>query len=154
MTWFDALLVTLWAAITALGVLRGVAGLLWGLGMGAVLLLCGALGAGFWPAVALSLLAGAGLSALTGWIRPAPSTAWRSVLNLLAGTVGGLIAGDWPPQRWPWLFPCKVRLTLLAWAAFTLRHAFTQISERRCVVPPWLNSCAPFGRAPAGCAPY
>ncbi|MFC6661645.1 hypothetical protein [Deinococcus multiflagellatus] len=31
-TWFDALLVTLWAVLTALGARRGLAGLAWGVG--------------------------------------------------------------------------------------------------------------------------
>lgn len=97
-TWFDALLVTLWAVVTALGARRGLPGLLWGLGgvaacMAANLLggaLAGAPGARAGLAALLAVLLGAGLAALLRRTLPAPlERPW----HVAAGALGGFAFG-------------------------------------------------------------
>ena len=57
-TWFDALLVTLLAAMTALGARRGLAGLVWGV-LGVLgILVANALGLGLLPAASARLESG------------------------------------------------------------------------------------------------
>ncbi|SEJ77233.1 hypothetical protein SAMN04488058_11822 [Deinococcus reticulitermitis] len=89
-TWFDALLVTLLAFVTALGARRGMHGLVWGLSGVAICVLVNALLnvpllAGF-----LALLLSAGASLLAVRLIPEPGgQAWRR----WAGGLGGLALG-------------------------------------------------------------
>lgn len=55
-TWFDALLVTLLAILTALGARRGLSGFIWGLSSIAICLIAGALSISLWFAVGLAFL--------------------------------------------------------------------------------------------------
>ncbi|MEF2276850.1 hypothetical protein V3W47_00975 [Deinococcus sp. YIM 134068] len=89
-TWFDALLVTLWAILTALGARRGLAGLAWGLGGVAACFLANVLAAG--AALAALLALGLGVAVAVGTRRLVPgglTYPWHS----LAGAVGGLALG-------------------------------------------------------------
>ncbi|WP_293909419.1 hypothetical protein [Deinococcus sp.] len=86
-TWFDAVLITLLAATTALGARRGLAGLVWGVGCVVVCFLSNVLFAG-WPALPLAALLGFAVA----WF------ARRLVIqaepwHLVAGAVGGLLLG-------------------------------------------------------------
>lgn len=89
-TWFDALLVTLWAVVTALGARRGLSGLVWGLGGVAACFLANLLGAGALLATGLALLLGVVLALATRrllrghLVRP-----W----HLGAGALGGFALG-------------------------------------------------------------
>ncbi|WP_034385675.1 hypothetical protein [Deinococcus sp. YIM 77859] len=92
-TWFDALLVTVWATVTALGARRGLAGLLWGLGGAAVCFLANLLARGALSAAVLALLLGAVLALILQ--RLVPSTTdrlWQAAAGALGGfTLGGLL---------------------------------------------------------------
>lgn len=92
-TWFDALLVTVWAIVTALGARRGLSGLVWGVGGVAACFLANFLSpasAGAWLALPLAVLAGAGLAAVLGRLVPAPvERPW----HLAAGALGGFALG-------------------------------------------------------------
>ncbi|WP_420594430.1 hypothetical protein [Deinococcus sp.] len=90
-TWFDALLVTLLAAATALGALRGLAGLVWGVGGVAVCFLCNALFAG-WPALPVALVLGLGVA----WAARQVSVSMGGALevwHVALGGLGGLLIG-------------------------------------------------------------
>ncbi|WP_272976534.1 hypothetical protein [Deinococcus geothermalis] len=89
-TWFDALLVTLWAAVTALGARRGLSGLLWGSGSIVVCLLANVLSRAALPALALAGLLGTGLAVLTRRLLPTPLD---HPLHLAAGALGGFALG-------------------------------------------------------------
>ncbi len=86
-TWFDALLVTLLAAATALGARRGLAGLAWGVGGVAVCFLSNFLFSG-WPALLAAALLGTGVVWLSQRLGPGQET-WQ----LASGAVGGLLLG-------------------------------------------------------------
>ncbi|PTA67780.1 hypothetical protein C8263_11630 [Deinococcus arcticus] len=89
MTWFDALLVTLWAVLTALGARRGLAGLAWGAGGLAACFLANALVDS--PAAALlAALLGVGVAVATLRLIPTPlEHPW----HLGAGALGGFLLG-------------------------------------------------------------
>ena len=89
-TWFDALLVTLWAVVTALGARRGLAGLAWGLGGVAVCLLANLLTRAAIPAALLALLLALALSFVIRRLIPDP---FRLPWFLGAGAVGGFLLG-------------------------------------------------------------
>ncbi|MBZ9750897.1 hypothetical protein GO986_21105 [Deinococcus sp. HMF7620] len=89
MTWFDALLVTLWAVITALGARRGLAGLAWGVGGLAAAFLANALVGGPLAAL-LSAALGVGIATVILRLVPMPlENPW----HLGAGAVGGFVLG-------------------------------------------------------------
>ncbi|GAA0513925.1 hypothetical protein [Deinococcus depolymerans] len=89
-TWFDALLVTLWAVLTALGARRGLAGLAWGVAGVAVCFLANSLGAGAPAALILAVLLAFGTAAAIGRLIPAPlEQPW----HLGAGALGGFLLG-------------------------------------------------------------
>ena len=87
-TWFDALLVTLLAATTALGARRGLAGLAWGAGVVAVCFVCNVLFRG-WAALPAALLLGFGVAWLARRLIGPVIETW----HLGVGAVGGLLAG-------------------------------------------------------------
>ncbi|GAA4006025.1 hypothetical protein GCM10022631_16710 [Deinococcus rubellus] len=87
-TWFDALLVTLLAATTALGARRGLAGLAWGVGIVAVCFVCNALLSG-WVALPAALLLGFGVAWLARRLVGPVIETW----HLAVGAVGGFLAG-------------------------------------------------------------
>ncbi|WP_343216674.1 hypothetical protein [Deinococcus aestuarii] len=106
-TWFDALLVTLWAAMTALGVRRGLAGLVWGLGGVAACFLANMLARG---AVAAGLLAlGLGLGVALAARRLVPEPASRP-WHPLAGALGGAALGGVLVATLALGFPLEVRV--------------------------------------------
>jgi hypothetical protein len=94
-TWFDALLVTVWAVVTALGARRGLSGLAWGLGGVAACLLANLLGrtvsgGGTLLAVPLAALLGAGLALVIRRQVPLPlERPW----HMAAGALGGFALG-------------------------------------------------------------
>ncbi|GGL03971.1 hypothetical protein [Deinococcus radiotolerans] len=89
-TWFDALLVTLWAAVTALGARRGLSGLAWGLGGIAACFLANALSGNAIIAVILSMLLAVGIgTAITSRIQNPLDRPW----HLGAGAAGGFALG-------------------------------------------------------------
>ncbi|EYB66986.1 hypothetical protein DEIPH_ctg055orf0014 [Deinococcus phoenicis] len=89
-TWFDALLVTLWAVVTALGARRGLSGLVWGLGGVVACFLANVVGAGALIATSLALLLGAALALITRrLLRGHLDRPW----HLGAGALGGFALG-------------------------------------------------------------
>ncbi|GGM18790.1 hypothetical protein [Deinococcus aerophilus] len=107
-TWFDALLVTLWAVLTALGARRGLAGLAWGLGGVAVCLLANALVGGALAAGLMALLLSVGGAFVISRLIPNPlEQPW----HLLAGAVGGFALGGVLISTLALGFPLDVRVT-------------------------------------------
>lgn len=89
MTWFDAILVTLLALVTALGARRGLAGAVWGVGAVAVCWLCNLLSG--LPALVAAVLLGTGLALGTQRLAvPHQDLPWWQGL---AGALGGLAFG-------------------------------------------------------------
>lgn len=106
-TWFDALLVTLWAAMTALGARRGLAGLVWGLGGVAACFLANVLGGG--PIVAAPLALGLGVAVALAARRLVPGHAARP-WHPLAGALGGGVLGGVLVATLALGFPLEVRV--------------------------------------------
>ncbi|MFC4639196.1 hypothetical protein [Deinococcus hohokamensis] len=107
-TWFDALLVTLWAAVTALGVRRGLSGLGWGVGGVALCYLANSLGLS--PLLSALLAAGLGLALVAGLrrlIRSPVETPW----HLAAGALGGFVLGALLVGTLALGFPLDMRVT-------------------------------------------
>lgn len=103
-TWFDALLVTLWAGITVMGVRRGLAGGLWAvLAYGAVLL------ANFLLSPLLAVLAAVALGLVAAWgaaraLWLVPVQPW----HLGVGALGGFAVGFLLVAALALSFPVKV----------------------------------------------
>ena len=91
-TWFDAVLVTLLAAATALGALRGLAGLAWGVGCVAVCFLSNFFFAG-WPALVLAAVLGVGIAWGARRLNAERQGAELEIWHLGAGALGGLLIG-------------------------------------------------------------
>lgn len=108
MTWFDALLVTLWALVTALGIRRGLAGLLWGVGGVAACFLTNTLVGHAGAAAGLALLLAVGLSVVIHRVIPAPA---EHAGHLAAGAVGGFLLGGVLVGTLALGFPMDVRVT-------------------------------------------
>lgn len=92
MTWFDAILVTLLALVTALGARRGLAGAAWGLGAVAVCFVSNLLSGV--PALLLALLLGAGLVWLSHQLSQRLGheiPLWQSWIGGLGGLAFGLV---------------------------------------------------------------
>lgn len=87
-TWFDALLVTLLAATTALGARRGLAGLAWGVGCVAVCFLSNFLFRG-WAALPVAALLGFGVA----WLAQRLLGPLQETWHLASGAVGGFVLG-------------------------------------------------------------
>ncbi|MFC5847190.1 hypothetical protein [Deinococcus petrolearius] len=107
-TWFDALLVTLLAAMTALGARRGLAGLAWGV-LGVLgILVANALGLGVVPALLVALvLSVAGALAIGRLVRNPLEEVW----HLVAGAAGGLLLGAVLAGSLALGFPYELRAT-------------------------------------------
>lgn len=109
-TWFDALLVTVWAVVTALGARRGLPGLLWGLGGVAACLLLNLAArqvGGLLLAAGLAVGVGAALVlALRRWHPAAPERPWHPV----AGGLGGAALGGVLVATLTLGFPIEVRV--------------------------------------------
>lgn len=90
MTWFDALLVTLLAMITAFGARNGLTGLFWGISGVAICLIVNIFNLGLIVSLVLAVLLGGGIafamSRLVG-------TAADQPLSLLLGGIGGACMG-------------------------------------------------------------
>lgn len=108
MTWFDALLVTLWALITALGIRRGLAGLLWGLGGVTICFLINRFVGQPLVAGALTLLLAVGLSAVSHRLIPTPA---EHAGHLAGGALGGFLLGGVLVGTLALGFPLDVRVT-------------------------------------------
>lgn len=109
-TWFDILLVTLLAAVTALGIRRGVAGLAWGVGGLAVAWIANAvanaLGLGPLVSLALGLALGVAMSFGVAALLPRPlEQPW----HLLAGGAGGLLLGMLTVSSLALAFPLQTK---------------------------------------------
>lgn len=90
MTWFDVLLVSLWAAVTALGARRGLGGAAWGLLALAACFLVDLLAPGGLVGAVLALLLGLGaVWAARRLVPEGLNQAW----HLLAGGLGGFLLG-------------------------------------------------------------
>lgn len=91
-TWFDALLVTLWAVVTALGARRGLAGLAWGLGGVLVCFVSNLLARAAIPAAILTLLLSLALSVGVRRLLTDPlSRPWFPVVGGLGGFALGAV---------------------------------------------------------------
>ena len=89
-TWFDALLVTLWAAVTALGARRGLSGLAWGLGGVVTCFLANAISRSALISLPIAALAGVGLgTVITRRVQNPLDQPW----HLGAGAAGGFALG-------------------------------------------------------------
>lgn len=107
-TWFDILLVTLLAAVTALGVRRGLSGL--GLGLGGLLIawLANVLGLAAPLALLLGLALSFGLSVgLSQWLPRPLEQPW----HLLAGGIGGFLLGGLLVASLALAFPLSTQKT-------------------------------------------
>lgn len=107
MTWFDALLVTLWAVIAALGARRGLAGLAWGLLGLTICFLVGTLGSPL-VAAAAALVLGLGSAVATARLLPHPA---EQPWHLLAGGAGGFALGGVLIATVALGFPLDLRVT-------------------------------------------
>lgn len=108
MTWFDALLVTLLAVVTALGARRGLAGLAWGVGALVVAFVANFLGLGAVPAALLALLLGAVSGFAISRLIPDPlERPWHMVV----GGLGGLLLGGVLMSSLALAFPMALRAT-------------------------------------------
>lgn len=107
-TWFDALLVTLWAVITALGARRGLAGLIWGLVGLAVCFLANSLALGPLVSVLVSVLLSAGAALAIARLIPLPL---QQPWHLVAGAVGGFCFGGLMIATLALGFPLDVKVT-------------------------------------------
>ncbi|RJF72550.1 hypothetical protein D3875_14370 [Deinococcus cavernae] len=108
MTWFDALLITLLALVTALGARRGLAGLAWGVGALVVAFVTNVLGLGGVPSAVLALLLGAVSGLAISRLIPDPL---ERPSHMLAGGVGGLLLGTVMIASLALAFPMAVRAT-------------------------------------------
>jgi hypothetical protein len=107
MTWFDALLVTLLAMVTALGARRGLAGLGWGLGGVATCFLANFLGTGAVVAGIIALALSAGVAYASQRLIPNPlERPW----HLAAGAVGGFALGGVLVTTLALGFPIEMRV--------------------------------------------
>ncbi|MCP2015511.1 hypothetical protein L1280_002673 [Deinococcus sp. HSC-46F16] len=111
-TWFDALLVTVWAVLTALGARRGLAGLAWGAGGVLACWLANRAGqaAGGWAlalgaALVLGLALSVGLRRLV-LTQAGPAPRWHTG----AGALGGLLLGGVLVATLTLGFPLGVRV--------------------------------------------
>lgn len=108
MTWFDILLVTLLAAVTALGARRGLAGLAWSLGSLVLVFVLHLLRLPALPALVLALLLGGALSVVVRRLVPYPlERPW----HLLVGALGGLLLGGVLISALALSFPLAVQVT-------------------------------------------
>ncbi|WP_084048148.1 hypothetical protein [Deinococcus hopiensis] len=107
-TWFDALLVTLWAVVTALGARRGLAGLAWGLGGAVICLLANLLTRAPIPAALIALLLAVALSFAVRRLVPDPL---RLPWFLGAGAVGGFVLGALLVVTLTLGFPIGIRIS-------------------------------------------
>lgn len=105
-TWFDALLVTVWAVVTALGARRGLPGLLWGVGGVAACLLINLLAGGLPLAAGLAVGLGAALALALRRGTAAPGRPWHG----LAGGLGGAALGGVLVATLTLGFPIEVRV--------------------------------------------
>ncbi len=104
MTWFDALLVTAWAGVTALGARRGLAGGIWAVGAALVLMVVNFIHSGVGAAiVALPLGVTAAFLAQRAVFTVVPRP-W----HMLVGGVGGLGAGLLVVGALALAFPLKI----------------------------------------------
>lgn len=108
MTWFDALLVTLLAVVTALGARRGLAGVAWGLGGVAACFLANFLGTGALAATVIALALGAGVAYAAQRLIPNPlERPW----HLAVGAVGGFVLGGVLVSTLALGFPIEMSVT-------------------------------------------
>lgn len=108
MTWFDALLVTLLAATTALGARRGLAGLAWGVCALLVAFMTNYLGLGALLAGIMALILGALVAfAISRVIAEPLQRPW----HMLVGGLGGLLLGGVLMSALALSFPMTMRAT-------------------------------------------
>ncbi|RTR25260.1 hypothetical protein [Deinococcus radiophilus] len=95
MTWFDALLLTLWAMLGALGLRMGLGGLLWAVLILGAAYLTNLAGGNFWPTLIVAALLGAGGSAAAYALNTqSESPYWSPPLwHSAAGLLGGVLLG-------------------------------------------------------------
>ncbi|MFC3861394.1 hypothetical protein ACFOPQ_11540 [Deinococcus antarcticus] len=108
MTWFDALLITLLAVVTALGARRGLAGLAWGVGALVVAFVTNLLGLGALLAGLLALILGAVSGFAISRLIPDPlERPW----HMMVGGLGGLLLGGVLMSTLALGFPMALRAT-------------------------------------------
>ena len=108
MTWFDALLITLLAVVTALGARRGLAGLAWGVGALVVAFVANLLGLGALLSALLAVVLGAGSGFAISRLIPDPlERPWHVVV----GGLGGFLLGGVLMASLALAFPMAVRAT-------------------------------------------
>lgn len=107
-TWFDALLVTLLAVVTALGARRGLAGLAWGVGTVVTAFVANLLGLGPIAALVVALVLGLICTVAIRHLMPEPA---EQPWQLGVGAVGGLLLGALVVSTLALSFPMAVRAT-------------------------------------------
>ena len=107
-TWFDALLITLWAVMTALGARRGLAGLAWGVGGLALCFLANSLSGSPLAAALIALLLSGGLAIVIARLIPVPlEVPW----HMVSGAAGGFLLGGLLISTVALGFPLDVQVT-------------------------------------------
>ncbi|WP_309571285.1 hypothetical protein [Deinococcus sp.] len=107
-TWFDALLITLWAVLTALGARRGLSGLAWGVAGIVLCFLANSLSGSPLAAALIALMLSAGLAVALGRLIPAPlALPW----HMAPGALGGFLLGGLLISTAALSFPLDVQVT-------------------------------------------
>lgn len=107
-TWFDALLITVWALLTALGARRGLAGLAWGVAGIALCFLANSLSGSPLAAALIALLLSVGLAVAIGRLIPGPlEQPW----HMAPGALGGFLLGGLLIAAAALSFPLDVQVT-------------------------------------------
>ncbi|GHF40638.1 hypothetical protein HNQ07_001579 [Deinococcus metalli] len=107
-TWFDALLITLWALLTALGARRGLSGLAWGLSGIALCFLANSLSGSPLAAALIALMLSAGMAVAISRLIPAPlEQPW----HMAPGALGGFLLGGLLVCTAALSFPLDVQVT-------------------------------------------
>ncbi len=146
-TWFDALLVTLLAIVTALGARRGLAGLAWGVGGIVTAFVANLLGMGVLVAAGLALVLGVVSAVAISRLIPEPL---ESPWHVVAGGLGGLLLGGVLISALALSFPLLVRATPTGKQAVypspdlntTLRDGVANSAIQNSLRPVWSGSVA------------
>lgn len=143
-TWFDALLVTLWAAVTALGARRGLGGLAWGLGGVAACFLANSLSGNAPVALIIGAAIAVGVgTAVTRRIQNPLDQPW----HLGAGALGGFALGGVLIATLALSFPMDVQVDARGSRGVYPRSACRPRCTPPCAAAPSRTACGACGPA-------